>query len=179
MENIQSKKILPALLVILLFGILKYAYKYATTDDVKFLLAPTNLLVELMSGSQAVYASETGFFHSELNMVIDKSCSGANFLLICFLMLSLQLLGLNRPLKNAFRIIPAVLLFSYLLTILTNSSRIYAALVVENIAGIHAFIPENILHESTGVFIYLSVLVCLYLIAEWIITNRNSDAKTT
>ena len=57
-----------------LFVLLKIGYTFVGNNDLTFLLKPTDKLVELLTGSRAVYTTENGYFHSALNIVIEKSC---------------------------------------------------------------------------------------------------------
>jgi len=45
--------------------------------------------------------AETGYFHSKLNIVIEKSCSGFNFWILCFMVFAyLGLKYFDKPLHK-------------------------------------------------------------------------------
>jgi exosortase K len=74
---------------IVAFIVAKLLYARATTADVRFLLAPTNALVELMLNSTSIFHPARGYVHSDLRIVIDKSCAGGTFWLLSWLLLTL------------------------------------------------------------------------------------------
>jgi exosortase K len=70
-----------------IFLLLKLGYTMADNNSLVFLLKPTNALVGLLTGSTSTYFADKGYFYSNLDIVIEKSCSGFNFLILCFGML--------------------------------------------------------------------------------------------
>jgi exosortase K len=68
-----------------LFVLLKVGFTFADNNDLAFLLKPTDKFVGLLTGSQSVFLAKDGFFYEKMNVVIDKSCSGFNFWILCFL----------------------------------------------------------------------------------------------
>jgi exosortase K len=74
------------------FILLKAGYTFAGNDNLIFLLSPTDKLVGLLTGSHSVYLTESGYFHSALNITVDKSCSGFNLWVLSFLVFSYLLL---------------------------------------------------------------------------------------
>jgi hypothetical protein len=53
-----------------------------------------------LTGSHSVYISDKGYYHDNLNILIEKSCSGFNFLLLCFCMLTLTTKHNQKRQKN-------------------------------------------------------------------------------
>lgn len=83
----QTSKNVPYYLTAVgLFILLKFAFTLADNEDLFFLLKPTDILVGLLTGSRSVYLQDSGYFHEQLNILIDKSCSGFNFWALCFLL---------------------------------------------------------------------------------------------
>jgi len=151
--------------VILFFILLKCAHSIASEDELRFLLRPISRLVALMSGSSSEYIPNKGYFHPQLNILINKSCSGFNFWLICFLMLSFS--ALRFVYKKISRTLLLIMLFlsTYLLTIFINSSRIIFSLFITRLN----ILPESPwLHEAEGVFTYFSFLVIIYLCSDFL-----------
>ena len=88
------------LLIIVLCALgLKLYYATATADDLRWILAPTTALVELLSGRQFQFESYSGYMSSDHRFVIAVPCAGVNFLLTAFLML-----GLRRLWRARFRL---------------------------------------------------------------------------
>lgn len=143
-----------------LFGTLKLSYTQATTADLLWLLKPTNVLVAVALGSGSEFRVGEGFVHVGLNIVIDKSCSGFNFWLLCSAVLLLA--GLQVGGQNGRRwwllSLPVV---AYGLTVLVNAARIITAVSLQRA------LPElgrryAWLHEAEGVLVYLFFLILIY-----------------
>ncbi|HSD45603.1 MAG TPA: exosortase K, partial [Pyrinomonadaceae bacterium] len=66
---------------------LKFYYSTATADELRWILAPTTLFVELLSGERFEFESLAGYMSSDHRFVIAVPCAGVNFLITAFLML--------------------------------------------------------------------------------------------
>jgi len=68
------------LLVVVLCALaLKVYYSTATPDELRWILAPTTALVELLSGRSFTFESYAGYMSSDHRFVIAVSCAGVNF----------------------------------------------------------------------------------------------------
>lgn len=142
-----------------LFILLKFIYASANNNDVFFLTKPLDSIISFVLDSNSVYFEDIGFYHKTLNITIDKSCSGFNFLLLAFLTSYFSSL---KVLKSHFlKIIgiPIALFVSYFFTLLVNASRILTSILIENKTNLN----YSWLHEAQGTFIYVSFLIILYL----------------
>ena len=166
------------LAAILLFILLKVGFTFADNNDLIFLLKPTDKFVGLLTGSQSVYLPDVGFFHEKPNIVIEKSCSGFNFWVLCFL--TFVYLGLKYFDKHLHKIltVPTALLCAYLLTIFANTSRIVASLVVRNqTIGIFPD-KQPLIHEMVGITTYFFFLVSVYFLIEKFLKHKNYAKRT-
>jgi len=155
-----------------IFVLLKFGFTFADNNDLIFLLKPTDKLVGLLIGSQSVYLADYGFFHEKMNIVIEKSCSGFNFWILCFLVFTY--LGLKYFDKHLHKIliIPTALLFACFLTIFANASRIIASIVVRNqTIGIFPD-KQPLIHEIIGITTYFSLLVLVYFLIEKFLKHK-------
>ena len=59
-------------------------YSTATPDQLRWILAPTTLLVELFSQKSFEFESYTGYMSSDHTFVIAAPCAGVNFLITAF-----------------------------------------------------------------------------------------------
>src|SRR5215470_13854054 len=75
---------------------LKLHYSTASADQLRWILAPTTALVELVSGASFEFESHAGYISRERGFLIANSCSGVNFLITAFLMLSMRKLLRDR-----------------------------------------------------------------------------------
>lgn len=159
------------LVVILLAALtLKLCYSTASPNQLRWILAPTTVLVELVSGTQFEFESYAGYINSERSFVIAASCAGVNFLITSFLMLSLGKLWRDRsrsPSDNlAWRFIPASALFAYLATLVANTVRISTALWFHRTPLEIGWLSPNQLHRCEGIFIYFGFLLLLFMVSE-------------
>ena len=128
------------------FLLLKYGYTLSDTADLRFLLQPTDALVGIITNSTSHFIAESGYIHERLNIVIDKSCSGFNFWILCFIMLSFSVGKYLRGAVQQVIVLPALLLVAYLFTIFVNASRILLAVLL-----LHPSVPHfDWLHEAAG-----------------------------
>src|SRR5262245_54417413 len=107
---------------------LKLYYSAASADQLRWILAPTTALVELLSGATFEFESHAGYISRERGFLIANSCSGVNFLITAFLMLSMKKLLSDRSKNISWRFIPTAAVIAYLTTLVANTARIVIAL---------------------------------------------------
>ncbi len=174
-----NKNILYYLTAAGLFILLKFGFKFADNDDLTFLLKPTDKLVGLLTGSHSIYLTDKGYYHNKLNILIDKSCSGFNFWLLCFATFTyLMVKHLDKPLYKTLTL-PTALLFSYLLTIFVNTSRIFASVIVQTQTKNFFANQQHLIHEAVGIITNLTFLVLSYYLIQKFLTHRQHNAKPT
>ena len=174
----MNKNIPYYLAAAVLFIMLKFAFAAAGNEDLVFLLGPVDKLAGWLTGSRSAFFPELGFYHEALNVRIDKSCSGFNFLVLCFMCFSyLTVKYFEKPLHKILAI-GASLGGSYLLTIFVNTSRIFVSIVVQN-QSVNIFsYHRHLVHETVGIIINLSFLVLAYYLTEKYFENRGRYAKS-
>ena len=160
-----------------IFLLLKYWFALTNVSGLTFLLKPMNLLLELITGQQSVYMPNDGYHYPTLNIVIDKSCSGFNFWLLCFLMLAFLIIkNLNHHFSKIVAI-PIVLILSYLITIFTNTSRIFASIIIQQQANQIFIGGQHLIHESIGIITNLTFLILTYFLTENFLFKKLQHAK--
>ncbi len=172
---ITNKNIAYYLTAIGVFALLKFSYTNSDTNDLNFLLSPTNQIVGLLTGSQSVFIQDSGYFYGQLNILIDKSCSGFNFWLICFLMLSFLTLKYFKNKASKISALSFSLIGAYIFTILVNSSRIYTSIIIQS--KTLSFTSHSIVHEIIGIVTNLTFLILIYLTVEKILIKLNTNAE--
>lgn len=179
-KTVQTNKNIPYYLTAVgLFILLKFCFTRADNYDLTFLLKPTDKFVGLLTGSHSVYLSDNGYYHEQLNIIIDKSCSGFNFWILSFLLLTyLTIKNLNKPTHKAM-CIPVVLICAYILTIFVNTSRIFVSIVVQNQTKNIFHNQQHIIHEAIGIITNLSFLILAYILVEKTLKNKRHNAKLT
>lgn len=141
---------------------LKFHYSTATPDQLRWILAPTTLLVELLSGKSFEFESYTGYMSSDHTFVIAAPCAGVNFLITAFLMLALRRLWRDRFEPGSWHLIPWVAVSAYAATLIANTARICLALSDVEISWLTA----NQQHRLEGIVVYFGFLLLLFLVTE-------------
>ncbi|HKO97411.1 MAG TPA: exosortase K [Pyrinomonadaceae bacterium] len=161
---------LAQLAVVLLAAVtLKQYYSTASVNQLRWILAPTTAIVEVITGSQFHFEANAGYMNKEGTFLIAASCAGVNFLLTAFLMLSLRRVWLQRI--TAWKFIPAAALFAYVATLIANTVRISTALQLQKTPLELSWLTGNQLHRLEGIFIYFGFLLLLFLIGERIASS--------
>ncbi len=163
---------------------LKQYYSTANVNQLRWILTPTTLIVELATGLSFDFESHAGYMSSDRTFVIAASCAGVNFLITAFLMLSLGKLWCDhgvsasdrtRSILASWKFIPAAAGVAFVATILANTVRIATALHLRQSPLEIAGLSGNQLHRLQGIFIYFGFLFLLFVMAEKI-TRRNATA---
>ncbi|MBC7487896.1 MAG: exosortase K [Cytophagaceae bacterium] len=157
----------------IIFMALKAWYTSADHDQLLFMLKPTNSLVEAFTGSSAVYDTAHGYFYSDLNITIEKACSGFNFWLLSFALFVFVALNHLRSQTSKLFVIPVMLCISYALTLFVNASRIIASIAANNYTQQFSAHPITWLHQAEGTFIYLLFLILFYSALQFFFTQRS------
>ena len=173
---LETKNIPYYVIAIGIFILFKFSFVYADTEDLKFLLKPTEKLIGLLTGTSSVYVLGKGYFYSHLNIVIDKSCAGFNFWVLSFLMLTFLGLQHYEGIVKKLAVITFALMGTYLFTVFVNTSRIFASIVIHNkTSGILENQQHNI-HEMIGIATNLTFLILLYFFTDKFLTKKTSNA---
>ena len=152
---------------------LKYFYSTASPDQLRWILAPTTVLVEFLSGKSFEFESHAGYMSSDNRFLIAASCAGVNFLLTSFLMLSLRKLWRNREQSTSWRLIPIAIAGAYLATLIANTVRICVALELQQHPLNLWWLNANQIHRIEGIVVYFGFLLFLFML-----TERLESART-
>ena len=155
--------------VILLCGAgLKYFYSTASVNQLRWILAPTTTLVELISGQSFQFESHAGYINTDHSFLIAASCAGVNFLITAFLLLALGHLWRNRSKSLSWKFILLAALVAYLATLVANTVRITTALELRAMRIESSVLSPAQLHRFEGIFIYFGFLLLLYVISDFL-----------
>lgn len=145
---------------------LKSYYSTATADQLRWILAPTTKLVELLSGRRFEFESYAGYMTSDRTFVIAVPCAGVNFLITAFLMLALRRLWRERFQAINWRYVPFAAVLAYAATLIANTTRIWFALELRARAVNFSGLTHNQLHRLEGILVYFGFLLLLFLLTE-------------
>ena len=149
-------------LVLLCALALKYFYSTASVHELRWILAPTTVLVVWLSGKSFEFESYMGYMSSDYTFVIAAPCAGVNFLLTAFVMLSLRLLWRARFQPVSWRFLPAVAGIAYVATLIANTVRICVALEGLEVS----WLTRNQVHRVEGIVVYFGFLLLLFVMTE-------------
>lgn len=153
---------------------LKFHYSTASADQLRWILAPTTFLVEIITGASFEFEASAGYLSRERFFLIANSCAGVNFLLAAFLMLTLGKLLRNPSKHMAWGFIPIAAAIAYLFTLAANTARISVALWLRQMPVEFGSLEPSELHRFEGIFIYFGFLLLLFLVSERIDQGKTS-----
>ncbi|HVF31194.1 MAG TPA: exosortase K, partial [Pyrinomonadaceae bacterium] len=145
--------------ILLIALALKYHYSTASVNELRWVLAPTSALVELITGAGFTFEHHAGYMSADNTFLIAASCAGVNFLIIAFLLLTLGSVWGEETLK--WRSIPFALCASYLVALVANTTRIIVAMLLQR----SGFGGEG-LHRIEGIVVYFIFLILLFVLNE-------------
>ncbi|MDQ3756110.1 MAG: exosortase K [Acidobacteriota bacterium] len=172
-----AKRNVQLVVVVLCAAVVKLYYSTASVNQLRWILAPTTVVVELVSGSRFEFESHAGYINSDRSFLIAASCAGVNFLITSFLMLSLRKLWGTRSQDMAWRFIPCAALCAYLATLVANTVRISTALRLRGTPLDVGWLNPNQLHRFEGIFIYFGCLLLLFMVSEKISSESASGSE--
>jgi exosortase K len=154
---------------------LKLHYSTASADQLRWILAPTTALVELVSGASFEFESRAGYISRERGFLIADSCAGVNFLIAAFLMLSMKKLLVGRSKGLSWGFLPTAAVIAYLATLVANATRITIALLLRQSSSDISWLSPDQLHRFEGVFIYFGFLLLLFVVSDKMSAERTSE----
>ena len=155
---------------------LKFYYSNATADELRWILAPTTTLVELLSGRSFAFESYTGYMSSDHRFVIAVPCAGVNFLITAFLMLGLRRLWRDRLQGVSWTFLPISAALAYVATLVANTTRICIALEIQRRSLEVSGLSDNQLHRLEGIVVYFGFLLLLFMLSERMETAKPRTA---
>ena len=91
LNRMNTGKIIYCLLVLFIAAGLKYTYSQSTSEDLQWILGPTASLVEALTGEQFMKEQNIGYVSVHQRIAIIPGCSGINFMIAAFCMLTISL----------------------------------------------------------------------------------------
>lgn len=175
--QVATKRNAQLVVVVLCAAAVKLYYSTASVDQLRWILAPTTTLVELITGSRFDFERHAGYVNDDRSFVIAASCAGVNFLLSAFLMLSLRGLWSSRAQDTAWRFIPRAALCAYGATLVANTVRIATALRLRAVSSEMSWLDPSHVHRLEGIFIYFGFLLLLFVVSERMSAEGGSRAE--
>ncbi|QXM05300.1 exosortase K [Crassaminicella indica] len=146
--------------IIFIAACIKMIFKYGDFQYILFILKPVTKIVELVLGVAFKYYEGIGFINADFKIHISRGCSGINFFIMVFLMISFSFLFKIRN-KNKSLVALIFFIVAYFITIIANASRIIVAFLIMNTITFNMKY-ERLMHQSIGVVFYFSYLIITY-----------------
>ncbi|PYS87699.1 MAG: exosortase K [Acidobacteria bacterium] len=176
MRIFRSRKSYQSAAVITAAALLKLFYSTANVNELRWILAPTSFCVELVTGETFWFESYAGYINNDNSFLIADSCSGMNFLIAAFLMLSVLVLWGENNVDVAWYAFPIVAAAAFFTTIAANTVRIAVALKLHRMNAAALWINPEQAHRLQGIFIYFGFLLLLYFLYEKL--DRSHQVET-
>lgn len=147
-------------------GAVKFRYRDAGPEELRWLLVPTAKLVEVMSGAKFEPESRRGYLCRERHFEIVPACAGLNFLLIVHLSSMLGCVGADGSWRLWAARWTASLAMAYPVTIGANAARIAVAMWMHGTALCIGPLTPHRLHEIEGVLVFFVSLCGSFLVVQ-------------
>ncbi len=177
MDKSKLKPLLQVFVILVCAATVKYYYSKANVNDLRWILAPTTFAVEIATGAEFRYEPYSGYLKSDRTFLIAASCSGINFLITAFLLLTIRRLWQLRLAGFKWQYLLFAGLIAYFTTIVANAVRISTALQMQWLALENGGFNPNQLHLMGGIVVYFGFLLLLYAISEKV--HSKSSNKPT
>ncbi len=141
-------------------GAMKWHYSSANVNDLRWVLAPTALVVEMATGANFEFESYSGYMSADRTFLIATPCAGVNFLIVCFLMFGWLNVGEGKLTR-----LPVLMIVAYGWTILANAARILIAMRMHSLGWLDGSADAEWWHRVEGIFVYFLFLIGLYILA--------------
>ncbi|WP_082113267.1 exosortase K [Kordia jejudonensis] len=169
----MKKTIFKLSFLLLLVLALKAVYSASTLEQLRYFMLPMIPFIELFSQTTFQWIPEVGY-SSPLHIVIEKSCAGGNFFIICFAFLSFKMWKFQPFLQFLFRIF-LVGICSYFIMIFANTARIVSAIKLTEWKVTETFIDPKTAHLALGCILYILIL----LFMNHFISSNYAKVQTT
>jgi exosortase K len=150
---------------------LKRHYSTADVEDLKWILAPTSVLVAALSGATFEFERGEGYLSRERFFVIEKSCAGLNFMIAALGMIGV---GLARDVdrRGTVWILAQSLALSYAAAVVVNTARILLAMRLASTDLALEWWTASRIHRLEGIAVYFAGLCVLNLTARALLRSR-------
>ena len=164
--SVPHRNVLQLAAVLAVAGGLKLFYSSASVNDLRWVLAPTAWLVELVTRETFIFEAGAGYMIGDRSFLIAAPCSGVNFLIAAFLLLSLRRLWRHRFEPVGLLLVPATIAIAYITTIVANTVRIVGALHLHRMDADLVWVNPDQAHRLEGIFVYFGFLLLLFVFSE-------------
>lgn len=153
---------------------LKFHYSRANSDDLRWILAPTAGLCQLITSIEFEHETGSGYISRAHRIIIAPACAGVNFMIAAFVLAAyapgrrdrgarVQLVGLIQGLGLA-----------YLATVLVNALRIVIAIYLIKTDFEYDWLTPERIHRLEGIVVYFTSLLVFYGLVHKMAARRSN-----
>ena len=165
-SRFKLNRIVMMLACIVIAWSLKYHYSHSSSDDLRWILAPTAYLVELTGDMNFEREINTGYVDQESGIIIAPSCSGVNFMIIAFCLSVYVGLKNIKTTSMQFIWVIASIISSYIYTLFVNAFRINLSIYSIKTEFLQSCFSAETVHLLEGVLVYfIFLLIYNYLLS--------------
>jgi exosortase K len=150
---------------VLLAAGVKLAYSHCGPDDLRFMTGPTQALVGLASGIDFTYEAGYGYVNLAHRLVLSKSCTGVNYLLAVFGLLTFTLVPATPGGRRKLLLVGALAASAYGVTVMVNALRIVLAVALHEGGLAWGWLSAERVHRLAGIVVYFVSLVGVHVVA--------------
>lgn len=155
--------------LVLILGI-KYIYRSADCNRLRWILTPTAFWAGILSGISFTWQPDIGYWNHSVQFIIASTCSGLQFMLVTAATLIFSFIHRKPTGKKKLLWIGKSFLLAYLYTIFINGIRIVLSIYLPVLLS---FLPWNVgwinpeqLHTIIGIAVYFTALFAGYQAAD-------------
>jgi exosortase K len=169
----------PALAASLLLATgVKAAYSGIGPDGLRWMTAPTQAVVGLLSGIDFSYEAGYGYVNLPRRLVISKSCTGVNYLLAVFGLLTFTLLPAVAGQARKLLLVGTLVLCAFGVTVGVNALRITLGVVLHDGGFDWGWLTAERLHRLAGIVVYFLSLVGVHAVARLALRHANGGFQS-
>jgi exosortase K len=140
--------------------ILKAIYSSATLSNLQAFIYPMIPVIELCTNLSFEWIPELGY-STDAGIIIEKSCAGGNFFIICFAFLCFRLCEFEGFFKTIIHM-SFLGICSYVIMLIANTARIISAIKLSEWEWTHALIDPKTAHLALGSLLYIITLLFIH-----------------
>jgi exosortase K len=155
----------------------KLAYSRLGPDDLRWMTGPTQALVGLVSGIDFTYETGYGYVNFAHRLVISKACTGVNYLLAVFGLLTFTLVPVVRGQRRKLLLVGALAACAYAVTVLVNSLRIALGVALHEGGFAWGWLSAGRVHRLAGIVLYFLSLVGVHAMGRHVVRQWHGGSR--
>jgi exosortase K len=156
----------------------KAAFSRCGPDDLRWMTAPIQALVGLLTGIDFAYEAGYGYVSFERHLVIAKSCTGVNYLLAVFGLLAVIVIPKGSGRWAKLPLVAVLASCAYGVTVVVNSVRIAVGVAVHDGGYAWGWLDASRVHRLAGIVVYFVSLLAVHAIAQRLLARAPAGALT-